>query len=111
MALANSAQELFDEKVPKVLAEKKPRVGMVYLFKITGPGGGEWTLDLVSPEPRCIKGDTGESRCTVEVSYEDFKQILLQPFAATQLYFRGKLKVVGDVQAVLKLQPVFQMLA
>lgn len=111
MPLPASPDELFNKRVPEVLAAKKPRVGMVYLFKITGPGGGEWTVDLFSPEPSCKPGNTGDARCTIEMTFEDFKKVMTQPSAAMQLYFTGKIKVVGDIQAVMKLQPVLAAFA
>lgn len=111
MAIPVLASEMFDVRVPAVLAEVKPRVGMVYLIKIPGTGGGEWTLDLISPEPTCKKGNLGGARCTVEIEYADLKRILLQPTLAMQLYFQGKIKIQGDVQSLLKLQPLFSALA
>lgn len=111
MAIPASADELFNKRVPAVLAEKKLRVGMVYLFKITGPGGGEWTVDLFSPEPTCKPGNVGGARCTIELSLEDLKTVMLEPLAASKLYFQGKIKVVGDLQAVFKLQPFLSALA
>lgn len=111
MAIPATPEELFDVRVPKVLAEKKMRVGMVYLFKISGPGGGDWTVDLISPEPSCKKGDDGQARCTVEMSYDNLKKVMLEPLSAGRLYFEGKIKVVGDPQALLKLRPFLSALA
>lgn len=109
-----TASELFDTKVPTLFAQhpdKVPRVGMVYCFKLTGPGGGTWTVDLASPTPTCKPGDGGQARCTIEVAYSDFQNILLQPNLGMQLYFQGKLKVSGDMMAVTKLQPLFALIA
>lgn len=111
MSIPNTAQEMFNERVPEVLSRVKPRVGMVYLIKIPGVGGGEWTLDLISPEPSCKPGNAGGARCTIIMSYDHMKQIMLQPMVATQLYFQGKVKVEGDITAVIKLQPLFSALA
>ena len=49
--MPTSVKAFFDEKVPAVLKtspEKAKDVAAVYLFKITGPDGGTWTVDLVS---------------------------------------------------------------
>lgn len=111
MAIPNFPDELFNERMPEVLSRTKPRVGMVYLIKIPGAGGGEWTLDLVSPEPTCKPGNSGDARCTVEIAFSDLKDVMLQPMLATKLYFQGKIKVTGDPQGLMKLQPLLSSLA
>jgi hypothetical protein len=104
------AQELFDEQVPAALKahpDKAKAVNAVYCFKISGDGGGEWTVDLASDPPTCTRGDTGKAQCTVEVSNEDFKAMLGNPQVGMQLYFQGKLKVTGDPMLATKLQQFF----
>src|SRR5574342_1359953 len=106
----NSAAELFDEALPARLTqhpEKAKEVNAVYLFKITGEGGGDWTVDLASDPPTCTTGDTGKAQCTIEVSHEDFKAMLGNPQVGMQLYFQGKLKVTGDPMLATKLQQFF----
>lgn len=113
MAIPGSAAELFDEKLPAVLAKHPElrKAGMVYCMNITGAGGGKWSIDLVSPVPTCKPGASPDARCTIEVGLADFKNVLLQPNLATQLYFQGRIKVQGDVLAVTRLQPLFALMA
>jgi hypothetical protein len=104
------AKELFDEMVPAALAahaEKAKAVNAIYCFKISGEGGGEWTVDLVSEPPSCTPGDTGKGQCTIEVAHEDFKAMLGNPQVGMQLYFQGKLRVTGDPMLATKLQQFF----
>ncbi len=109
---ANSAPELFDQQLPAALAkhpDKAKAVNAVYLFKISGEGGGDWTVDLASDPPTCTRGDSGKAQCTVEVSNEDFKTMLGDPNAGMQLYFQGKLRVSGDPMLAMKLQQLFEI--
>ena len=106
------AKELFDVKVPESLAkhpEKAKEIGAVYLFKITGEGGGEWTVDLASETPFCKPGTHGIASCTIEVGGTDFVSMLGNPAAGMQLYFQGKLKVTGDPLLATKLQKLFSI--
>jgi putative sterol carrier protein len=106
------AKELFDEQVPAALKAHPDRakaVNAVYCFKISGEGGGDWTVDLASDPPTCQKGDTGKAQCTIEVSAEDFKSMLGNAQVGMQLYFQGKLKVTGDPMLATKLQQFFQI--
>ena len=69
--MPTSVKTFFDEKVPAVLntsPEKVKDVAAVYLFKITGPDGGTWTVDLVSSPPTCKPGEHGTPQCTIEAS-------------------------------------------
>ncbi|MSP62995.1 MAG: SCP2 sterol-binding domain-containing protein [Myxococcales bacterium] len=107
-----SAQELFNEQVPNAIAkapDKAREIGAIYLFKITGDGGGEWTVDLASAEPSCKAGTHGAAQCTIEVTHDDFKAMLGNPAMGMQLYFQGKLKVTGDPMLATKLQKLFSM--
>jgi hypothetical protein len=107
-----SASELFDKQVPAALAahpDKAKEIGAVYLFKITGDDGGEWTVDLQSATPTCTKGVHGTAQCTIEVAHADFKSMLANPAMGMQLYFQGKLRVTGDPMLATKLQKLFSM--
>ncbi|HEX2571179.1 MAG TPA: SCP2 sterol-binding domain-containing protein [Polyangia bacterium] len=110
--LPQTAQELFDTQVPGSLQknpEKAKEIGAIYLFKITGDGGGEWTVDLASATPSCQRGAHGTPQCTIEVAHDDFKAMLGNPALGMQLYFQGKLKVTGDPMLATKLQKLFSM--
>jgi hypothetical protein len=110
--MPKNAQHLFDELVPNALKQhpdKAKEVGAIYGFNITGDGGGQWTVDLVSDPPSCTRGDSGKAQCSIEVSSEDFQAMLGNPQLGMQLYFQGKLKVTGDPMLATKLQQVFAM--
>jgi hypothetical protein len=114
MTPPKDAQDLFDNLVPKGLAqypEKARELNAIYCFKIQGAGGGEWTVDCTTDPPSCTKGDTGKAQCTVEVSNEDFNTMLNDATgqAGMQLYFQGKLRVSGDPMLAMKLQQLFEL--
>jgi len=105
--IPDSAAQLFDEQLPAALAQhpdKAKAVNAVYCFKISGEGGGDWTVDLASDPPTCTRGDSGKAQCTIEVAHDDFKAMLGNPQVGMQLYFQGKLKVSGDPMLATKLQ-------
>jgi len=111
-SLPKDAQELFDVLVPqglKAYPDKAREVNAIYGFKISGDGGGEWTVDLTSNPPTCVRGDTGKAQCTIEIAHEDFKSMLTDPNAGMQLYFQGKLRVSGDPMLAMKLQQLIDL--
>ena len=111
--MPTSVKAFFDQKVPDVLKtspEKAQDVAAVYLFRINGPDGGTWTVDLVSSPPFCEPGEHGTPQCTVESSDADFRSMIdggVQ--AAMSLFFSGKLKVTGDPMLATKLTKLLQM--
>src|SRR6185503_6737647 len=111
--MPTSVKAFFDEKVPSVLKtspEKAKDVAAVYLFKISGPDGGTWTVDLVSTPPTCKPGAEGSPQCTIECSDEDLRTMIgggMQ--AAMSLFFSGKLKVSGDPSLATRLTKLLQM--
>jgi SCP-2 sterol transfer family len=111
--MATSVKAFFDERVPAVLKtspEKAKDVAAVYLFKISGPDGGTWTVDLVSAPPTCVPGEHGTPQCTVEASDADFRGMIEGGMqAAMALFFSGKLKVGGDPILATKLSKLLQM--
>lgn len=112
--LPKDATELFDVQVPEGLRkfpDKAKEVNAIYCFKITGEGGGDWTVDLTSDSPSCVRGDSGNAQCTIEVAHEDFQSMLADPQAGMQLYFQGKLRVTGDPMLATKLQQFFALAA
>jgi len=106
------AVELFEVRIPRALAadpERASEVDAVYCFKISGPNGGEWTVDLTSEPPRVISGDAGGAQYTVEIGSEDFGTMLGSPQLGMELYFQGKLKVSGDPLLASKLEEFFAL--
>ncbi len=111
--MPTSVKTFFDQKVPAALTispEKAKDVSAIYLFKISGPDGGTWTVDLVSTPPTCKPGEGAAPQCTIEASDDDFRGMIdggMQ--AAMSLFFSGKLKVTGDPNLATKLSKLLQM--
>src|SRR4051812_7164042 len=111
--MPTSVKAFFDQKVPAALAsnpEKAKDVAAVYLFKVSGPDGGTWTVDLVSTPPTAVAGEVGKAQCVVEATDDDFRSMVdggMQ--AAMTLFFTGKLKVSGDPTLATKLSKLLAM--
>lgn len=109
--LPMDAAEMFDRQIPAGLAQNADNareINAIYVFKIGGEGGGEWTCDLTANPPTCVRGDQGNAHCTVVVDHVDFIQMLSDPQAGMHLYFQGKLRVEGDPMLGMKLQELFK---
>lgn len=111
-AMPKSASELFDQILPESI-QRNPdaarAVGAVYVFKIAGEGGGDWTVDLASATPSVVKGIQPGAQCTIEVAHSDFISMLQNPALGMQLFMQGKLRVSGDPMLAMKLQKLFNL--
>jgi hypothetical protein len=110
--MAVDIQKLFNHDFPAALAknaEDAKSVGAKYPRNITGPGGGDWNID-VSPTGPSIRSGTGDADCSITLSDEDFQKLYEDPAAnATPLYFAGKLKITGNPLLAMKLQKLFSL--
>lgn len=112
MAAPKNAQELFDSQLPQAIAkspDKAREVGSIYVFKIAGEGGGEWTVDLKSATPSVVQGVQPGADCTIEIASSDFANLLGNPALGMQLFMQGKLKIAGDPMLAMKLQKLFAL--
>jgi putative sterol carrier protein len=99
------AQTDFGTRLPGKISgnpDEAKAIGAVFLFKITGDGGGTWTVDCKS-NPGVRAGEE-PADVTLELSASDWATISSNPGAAMQLYFTGKLKVTGNAMLATKLQ-------
>jgi 3-hydroxyacyl-CoA dehydrogenase/3a,7a,12a-trihydroxy-5b-cholest-24-enoyl-CoA hydratase len=97
----------FGTNIPaKIANSADPKaVNAIFCFKLTGDGGGVWTVDL-KENPGVREGDEGKADCTLELAASDWGSISGNPGAAMQLYLTGKLKVSGNAMLATKLQSI-----
>lgn len=107
--MAVDIKKLFNEELPAALtknAEDAKTIGAKYQMNITGEG--EWSIDVSSTGPSCVAGNNPSADCTLTMAAEDFQKLVENPQAnGMQLFFAGKLKVLGNQMLAMKLQKLF----
>lgn len=110
LPMAVDIKKLFNDELPVALAknaEDAKTIGAKFQMNVTGPGGGEWNIDVSATGPSCKPG-TGEADCTITIADDDFQKLMENPQAnGLQLFFAGKLKVAGNQMLGMKLQKLF----
>ena len=102
-------KSFFEEKIAKKLKDKpetSKAVNSVYEFNITGDNGGVWTVDLTKEPGVVSAGSTGNAKCTVTCSSNDFMNIVSGKMNPQMAFMSGKLKIKGDMGLAMKLQKV-----
>lgn len=102
------AKTSFETEIPKRISAdvaKAKSIGAVFVFKISGDGGGTWTVDLKN-DVGVRSGETAGADCTLELSHADWQTISENPSAAMGLFFQGRIKVAGNPMLATKLQEI-----
>lgn len=112
-AQAHTAKDLFNQFLPLgILAypERIREINGVFLFRITGEGGGEWQLDCCGTPPKVHSGEAIEgSGVTIELSHEDFQKLMTDHNYGMDLYLSGRLKITGDMAQAVRLGMFFDI--
>jgi putative sterol carrier protein len=106
--MAVDTKKLFNEDLPAALAknaEDAKTIGAKYQMNITGEGS--WFIDVSATGPKCVPGEE-PADCTITITSEDFQKLIENPQQnGMQLFFAGKLKIVGNNMLAMKLNKLF----
>ena len=104
---AASVKDVFEKHMPERLRNKPDvvaKIASVYQFDISGPGGGQWSVDCTTPGGAVSAGHANGAKCTVCCSDADFLNIVNGKLKAQLAFMSGKLKIQGDMGLAMKLQ-------
>lgn len=93
---AQSVDQIFEETMPERLRSRPElvaEIGSLIHFRITGDGGGEWTLDCTKEEPVIGRGLSGEPAMTVTCGDSDFVAISAGKLNPNMAAMSGKLRL------------------
>ena len=102
--MTTTAQEFFDELPGRVDPARLVGISSTYLFDVTGTGA--WTVAIADGGITVTEGEH-EADATVIASEKTFLKLISGESNPTTAYLTGKIKVRGDMSAVLKLQNLF----
>ena len=94
---AGSVQAVFEQMPGKFQADKAAGVNVVFQFRISGSGGGDWHLVVKDKTCTVAAGLHAKPTTTLKMSVEDFLSYVRGQLPAMKAYTSGKLKIEGDV--------------
>ena len=104
-----SVKEIFEHHIPAKFQAKPDvvqKIGAIYQFNISGPGGGSWSVDCTQPGGKVAPGTSPGAKCTVVATEADFLAIVNGKLNPQMAFMSGKLKIAGDMGLALKLQQI-----
>jgi putative sterol carrier protein len=99
-----TVKELMDAAKKKIEEDKAgaSSVGAVYKFVLKGDGGGTFVMNL-KDDPGITEGD-GAADCTIKMKAKHYVDLVEGRVSGERLYYKGKLKIKGDMSLAMKLE-------
>ena len=104
----STPQEIFDAMPNAFLPEKAGTVELDLLFNLSGDQGGDWVVKIADGKCHTEVGKTDHPMATISTSAEDFLALFQGELNAVAAYMAGRVKVVGDVTAIMNLLSFFE---
>jgi len=89
-------------------ADKAGGVDVVFQFRISGPGGGDWHVTVKDGACTVTPGVHSKPTTTLKMSDEDFFKYVGGQLPAMQAYTTGKLKISGDLMKSQLIEKLFR---
>ena len=104
-----TAAEIFKEMPNRFDASKAKDANFSILFDLSGDNGGQWYAKIADGKCDTGEGAIDNPKATIRMDATDYVKMTsgeLNPMAA---FMSGKVKVEGDLSAVMQLQSLFGM--
>ena len=100
----SSAKEVFDAMPAQFDPAKAGDMNVIVQFDLSGEGGGQWYVTLANQQLGVAEGQTANPTVTLSAAASDYVGLANGDVNATQSFMQGKLKIKGDMAALMKLQ-------
>ena len=104
-----TVQETFDAMSARFRADKASGTNATIQYEISGDGGGTWNAVIKDGSCAVSQGAAAAPSLTLQMSAQDWLDMLSGKQSGQMLFMSGKLKVKGDMGLAMKLGSMFQM--
>ena len=105
--MAETCEESLNEMYKSFKSEVAGNLSATYVFDISGPGGGKWTLNIKDGKCELSQGSTSNPSVTISILDQDWLAIQKGKLNSQMAFMMGKLRVAGDMGLAMKLQSMF----
>jgi len=88
-------------------ADKAAGLSAVYGFKLSGDGGGDWTIAIADQKCSVKQGAPEKADVTISSAASDWMDVVTGKAEAEGLYMSGKLSVDGDLSLAARFAELF----
>jgi putative sterol carrier protein len=104
-----TVKETFEQMPSRFKAERATGTSAVIQYDVSGEGGGSWTATIKDGTCTVKEGAAATPNLTLQVSSQDWLDMLSGKQNGQTLFMAGKLKIKGDMGLAMKLGSMFQM--
>lgn len=108
-----NVQRFFNEDLPAAIRRNPAgaaEIGGTYQFRISGPGGGEWWVEVTRAKTGVWAGYWPGAQCELAIDSADFKSLVTgDPSTADALTTAGRLVVMGSRTLVARVGLLSQL--
>jgi len=102
---AKTPQEFFNNILPcRFNPDKAKGIDVTAQVNLTGPNGGDWTVEIREQTMNIRKGNHPSPKLTIGMTDIDFVDLANDKLSAQKAFFTGKIKFNGDIAVALKLK-------
>jgi putative sterol carrier protein len=103
-----TVKETFDAMESRFRADKAGTTNATIQYVISGDGGGTWHAVIQDGTCKVSAGAAASPALTVQMSGQDWLDMLSGKQSGQMLFMSGKLKLKGDMGLAMKLASLFQ---
>ncbi len=104
-----SMAELFKQMPSRFDASKAGDMNASVLFDLSGDDGGQWAVNIANGECDVVEGGVESPTASVMMDAGDYSKMVSGDLNPMMAFMSGKIKVDGDLNAVMKVQTLFGM--
>ena len=104
-----TVKESFDAMPSRFRADKATGTSAVIQYDVSGEGGGTWNAVIKDGACAVSPGAAQNPNLTLQISAQDWLDMLSGKQSGQMLFMSGKLKVKGDMGLAMKLGSMFSM--
>ena len=102
-----TVQAVIDAMPTAFQKDKAAGVDVTFLFQISGPQGGEWSVKIKDGTCEAQAGTHGTPTTTIIMKDEDLLAWMNRKLNAMQAYTAGKIKIKGDLMKSQLVEKLF----
>ncbi len=102
-------EQIFKNLPQNVDVSKLGDFNATVVFSLTGEGGGDWQVNIDDGKVTTAKASAEKPTAKVIMDADDYKDMMSGKLNPVQAFMSGKVRVEGDLNAVMKLQSMFKM--
>src|SRR6266851_6356793 len=104
-----TVKDTFDQMPSRFRADRAAGTNATIQYDISGDGGGTWNAVIKDSACTVSPGAAASPNLTLQISAQDWLDMLSGKQSGQMLFMSGKLKVKGDMGLAMKLGSMFQM--